>query len=189
MLRRTTGLAVAAGVLCLLLLIPGPDPQVPASNGTQPFAWNRDAFWTLLETQFREARARGCEPLRQDIDREFALVRRLIGAIDNESVGPDDPRWVEIETSLFHVAPWVAACPERLLDETMLVTSVQGDRQATVGFQTMLVTSVRATVKRQSAHWDMDSSSAREQIYRLLCGGGGSAGEALQARQEWCRAS
>jgi hypothetical protein len=161
MLRRTTGLAVAAGVLCLLLLIPSPDPQVPASNGTRPFTWNRDAFWTLLETQFREARARGCEPLRQDIDREFSLVRRLIGAIDNESVGPDDPRWVEIETSLFHVAPWVAACPERLLDETMLVTSV------------------RATAKRQSVHWDMDSSSARERIYRLLYGGRAALEEAL----------
>src|SRR2546430_17368424 len=48
---------VALAALYFLLLIPAPEPAAPAGANRTPFAWNRDAFWSSLETQLREARA------------------------------------------------------------------------------------------------------------------------------------
>ena len=50
---------VALAALYFLLLIPAPEPAAPAGANRTPFAWNRDAFWSSLETQLREARALG----------------------------------------------------------------------------------------------------------------------------------
>lgn len=153
--------AVAASAFYLLLLMPNADPVLSAPTDGRPFAWNRDDFWSSLETRFRGAREAGCETLHDQVEGELRSVRQLLASIDRETAGPDDHRWLTIETSLFNVAPLVAACPTRLLDQMELFTSV------------------RASVKRQSAHWDMDSARARERIYRVMYGGRAALEEAM----------
>src|SRR3989442_25019 len=54
---------LALSAFYLLLLIPAPESPAPAGSGRAPFTWNRDSFWSSLETQFREARLEGCEKL------------------------------------------------------------------------------------------------------------------------------
>ena len=45
-----------------LLLLPWPDPAVPAPPpGGAPFAWNQDSLWHALEAEFAATRAVGCE--------------------------------------------------------------------------------------------------------------------------------
>jgi hypothetical protein len=56
-------LVVALALLYLLLLMPAPELPVPVGANQAPFAWNRDAFWSSLEIQFKEARSVGCKAL------------------------------------------------------------------------------------------------------------------------------
>jgi hypothetical protein len=151
----------AVGLLYLLLLIPSPAPDLPLTDGTEPFAWQGDEFWSALETRFQNARRQGCESLQAPLERELGAVRQLLIEIDAESVGPDDQRWPTLETSLFRLTPLVAACPARASEHVDLFTTL------------------RSAVKRQSTHWDMDTAAARDRIYRLLYGGRAAVEEVL----------
>jgi hypothetical protein len=164
LLRLVVWTLAGAGLLYLLLLIPNSAPDVPSTGGTKPFAWNRDAFWGSLETQFRDARRQGCESLQAQLESELGAIRRLLVEIDAERLGPDDERWETLETGLFHLAPLVAACPGRASQQVALFTTV------------------RAAIKRQSTRWDMGQASARDRIYRLLYGGRAAVEEVLLQR-------
>ncbi len=143
----------ALAVLYLILLIPDPTPPLPAGPGKQPFAWNQDVLWSSLEAQFKTARAAGCAQLGGAIDSALANLRGRIDSIAAGQIDPGDARFDTLETNLFHAAPMLAACPERLNDYLQLYARM------------------REAVKDQSQRWDMNTPAARQRIYRLLYGG------------------
>lgn len=140
----------AVGLLYLLLLIPGPGPDVPSRGGMEPFAWKGDEFWSALETRFQDARRQGCDSVRAPLESELVAIRQLLAEIDAGTAGPHDQRWVTLETSLFRLTPLVAACPARASEYVDLFTAL------------------RSAVKRQSTHWDMDTAAARDRVYRSI---------------------
>jgi hypothetical protein len=79
--------------------------------------------------------------------------QELLAATATSSVAePEDRRWREIETNLFQLAPLVAAYPAGLPEYAALANAV------------------RRAAKDHSVHWDINSDSARERLYRLLYG-------------------
>ncbi len=145
----------------LALLIPEPLPTAPAGVSQQPFAWNRDAFWSSLEKQFLEARAGGCAVLAPRMDSALAVLQQQIDRIGAQDLVPADAQFDLLETNLFLLAPMTAACPQRLPDYLRLFTRV------------------RNAAKKQSEHWNMNSAEARRRVYRLLYGGRAALEEAM----------
>src|ERR1051325_3408578 len=140
------------GLLYLLLLIPEPKAELPRGAGKQPFAWQADPLWAELEHQFTAARVLGCEQLASRIDAELSQLQRLLEKLAEKSLPPEDSLFVSIETALFKLAPMLGACPQRLQDYAALANRA------------------RSEVKRQSEHWDLNSTSGRRRVYRLLFG-------------------
>lgn len=159
-------IVVALAVLYLLLLIPDHTPATPTGAARQPFVWNRDILWSSLETQFKEARRTGCEGVSNRIDASLASLRQLLDEIAAKDSGPTDAKFDLLETNMFQLGPMIGVCTERLPEYIRLYSRV------------------RETVKRQSGHWDMNSTPARQRIYRLLYGGRAALEEVmLQAPQ------
>ncbi len=141
------------GAFYLTLLIPdSPPPVAPAAAG-EPFAWDRDEYWSQLETGFQQARSVGCADLTGSIDVGFAVMDSLLSGLESGSFAPDAPVFGEIENGFFRLAMLVATCPERLHNFVN-----------TFG-------RLRLAVKNQSVNWDMNSRPARDCLYRLLYGG------------------
>ena len=148
---RSTFVALIA--LYLALLIPERKPSAPAGAGGRPFSWNRDSFWSSLESAFQTDRVAGREALVARIDAVASMVRQQLETLAAEKMACNDARFDALETNLFFLAPMVAACPEQLPAYLQLYTRM------------------REAVKGQSEHWDMESGEARERTYRLLYGG------------------
>jgi Permuted papain-like amidase enzyme, YaeF/YiiX, C92 family len=151
----------AAVAIYLLLLIPASKPPAPASANRTPFAWNRNAFWSSLEVQFRETRAVGCAGLGERMDAAISRIRRSTEVISAERLDSADPQFRLLETNLFELAPMVAACPIQLPEFARLFTRA------------------RAAVKKQSELWGMTSAQERQTVYRLLYGGRAALEEAM----------
>ena len=143
-----------AGVLLILyglLVIPELTPAPPPNPTGQPFAWNQNDMWLALEQQFREARASGCEQILEQTDTRLAHGESLVDALPVRHITSDDPVLDTIELNMFHLAPLIAVCQQRLPDYVRLITRT------------------RSAVKRQSERWDMNTS--KDRLYRLLFGG------------------
>ena len=141
------------GLLYALLLIPDFAPPVPPAGNNQPFAWNRDQYWSLLEARFRESRSLGCDQLSTRISSGFSEVEILLARLKSEALGPDAPEFSRIEDHLFNRGVLLAACPKRLPEYIKSFGEL------------------RTAVKNQSSHWDMNSKEARDALYRILYGG------------------
>jgi hypothetical protein len=166
--RRVAGRALMAlALLYLLLLIPESQPPTPKGAGKQSFQWQRDAFWAELEKQFQQMRGQGCEKLAAPIDDSLAEIQRNLAAVAATKLLPEAPVFDALETNFFHLAPMVAACPERLTEFLQAFAQM------------------RRVVKRQSESWPMDSVATRVRLYRSLYGGRAAVEEAmLQAPRE-----
>jgi hypothetical protein len=145
--------SVALSALYLALLVPERQPATPAGAGRRPFLWNRDAYWSALESQFQEARLSGCDGLAARIDALASTVKQQLDSVAARKLSPADPEFELLETNLFLLAPMIAGCPRQLPGYIQLYTRM------------------RDAVKRQSEHWDLETGAARERIYRLLYGG------------------
>ena len=150
--RVFAGVGVTFALFFLLLLLPEREPVIPPATDRQPFAWNQNAFWAELERQFVDARAVGCAGLTGRIDGAIADIGRQLDSLSENTLAPEAPAFAALETNLFHLAPMMAACPQRV-----------GDYAALIG-------RVRTEVKRQSQHWDMSLPATRQRLYRLLFG-------------------
>lgn len=160
-------LLLALAFLYLLLLIPEPQPSVPKGAGKESFQWRRDDFWAGLEKQFQEMRGQGCEKLTPLINDSLAEIQRNLDAVAAARLPPDAPVFDALETNFFHLAPMIAACPERLPEFLQAFARM------------------RSVVKRQSESWPMDSAATRARLYRSLYGGRAAVEEAmLQAPRE-----
>jgi len=156
MTRKSRRLLTLISVLCatyLVLLIPDSSPPSPPPDEREPFAWNQNKYWSLLERGFQQARASDCSDLSISISDGFASVDSLLGLLRSESKMPDAPLLSRLEDEYFRLAVLVGACPDRAAEYLATYSKL------------------RERVKRQSVKWDMDSKIARDRLYRLLYGG------------------
>lgn len=138
--------------LYLLLLIPDSTPPENFTGTKQPFVWNRDEYWHALEERFKAAQDSGCVQLSSSIEKELFQSHQLLAQLAVEALAPDSAAFDEIEKIFFEMGPNIAACPQKLPEYVQLQTRL------------------RKQVKKLSQHWDMNSPSARDRIYRLLYG-------------------
>ncbi len=140
-------------ILFLILLIPSSSPPDPPPGAKNPFAWNRDQYWSSLERELRSARPGGCNGVASKSDSGFAEIDRLLNNLASRNCQPDDSIFPGLESLFFEMAPQVGVCHELL--------------PAYIGrFKSM-----RSLIKKQSCFWDMNSETARNCLYRLIYGG------------------
>ncbi len=160
--RRLSGRGFVAVLgLYAVLLIPDRDPPPAKAADRRPFAWDRQLFWESLESSFDEARAARAGELEPRIAELRSSLEALAGLLELEDLTPGDPALERAETSVFELAPLVAANP----------ASLEGYLTA--------IERLRRGVKRQSERWDMSSPAARERLHRLLHGSRAALEEVL----------
>src|SRR5689334_16937221 len=104
--------------LYLLLLIPDARPPTPKGAGQQAFAWKRDAFWSELESKFREARKLDSVERLARFDQSREQLHRVLDLLATTNLSPSAPLFDELENRFFQLAPIAAICPERLSEFT-----------------------------------------------------------------------
>jgi hypothetical protein len=148
--RWVTRIGLFLACTYVLLLIPERGTHATAGAARRPFMWSRAQFWASLEHDFVEARRGDPAMVSNHIDRLFRENRRLLtGIADSRTL---DPKWLELETNLFKLAPLIGADRSRLPEFSVLVNHI------------------RREAKQQSMGWDLTSDSARTALYRLLFG-------------------
>jgi len=140
----------------LLLLIPVREPSLPPTAGSvqkQPFVWNQDFYWEALEAKYRQLQQSGCTDIQHQIGTELIKTAALLLQISQKQLGPDAPEFANLEKRVFEAGPLVSGCNMFIPEYIRFVTDM------------------RAVVKQQSEHWDMNSDASRITLYRLLYGG------------------
>ncbi len=138
--------------LYLILLIPL-DHNPPTSEGNKtPFSWNRDSVWKSLELKFISSNAEGCDKIKFTVDSLFKNSELLLSEISSEALDPSNEKFIELENNIFNIAPFIPVCTQYFPDY--------------INFYSNL----RKVVKEQSRHWDMNSTIAKNTLYRLLYG-------------------
>lgn len=152
---KKASFSVAAGLVGLFLLfsIPGRESNPAPVSVPRAFTWNQDERWKSLATQFRSARAAGCQMMRTQMDRQFRIGQRHLEALSVSAVGHSSALWNEVEDNVFSLGAAVAACAEK------------GDEYI------KLVAAIREGAKLQSKNWDAKDRSVHDRLYRLLYGG------------------
>ncbi|MEW5925418.1 MAG: YiiX/YebB-like N1pC/P60 family cysteine hydrolase [Candidatus Zixiibacteriota bacterium] len=151
--KLSIGIVALLCVIYALLLIPDSDPPVPIDSEKQSFAWNRDEYWSELETAFKQARQIECTALAPQIHAGFTVIDSLLIQLKNGNLEPGAPLFAKLENAFFRQGVFLAACPGSL-NEYIKRFSL-----------------MRTLAKEQSLDWDMNSPTARDCIYRLLYGG------------------
>ncbi|HCY74723.1 MAG TPA: hypothetical protein DHV28_02290 [Ignavibacteriales bacterium] len=139
-------------VLYLLLLIPLKTIQVIPKSDKKPFIWNSDSVWNKLETEFINARAKGCDKIKARVDSLFMNSEKILDEISKVTLNPSDEKFMTLENNIFKTAPLIPACSKYFSNY--------------VNFYSKL----RKVVKEQSINWNMNSSDTRNTLYRLLYG-------------------
>ncbi|MEE9555004.1 MAG: YiiX/YebB-like N1pC/P60 family cysteine hydrolase [candidate division Zixibacteria bacterium] len=160
-LKITLRISIVLISLYLLLLIPVSSIPEPEPGAKEPFLWNQDDYFSLLESLFIEARSLEPDSLSIRINRQFAEIKKSIKKLFSGFYDPTDVIFDNIEIQLFELAPLIAAEPEKLLE----FIKVYG--------------TTRNAVKDQSRRWDMNTKEARHRIYRLMYGGRAAVEEAM----------
>ena len=149
---KTVTLIGSLLVIYLLLLIPYEKVQQIQKGSNKPFIWNQDSLWENLEIEFWEAKRLGCDKIHNRIDSLFYSSDVLLNEISQKPLQPADKKFSSLEKQLFETAPLIPTCNDRFKDY--------------INFYSRL----REVVKEQSRNWDMNSSEAKNTIYRLLYG-------------------
>lgn len=139
-------------VLYLLLLIPLENNSVIPEGNKKPFIWNQDSVWNKLETEFINAKTEGCDKINPHIDSLFVNSEKVLNEISGNDLKPSDEKFATLENYIFQTAPLIPVCNQYFPDY--------------VNFYSKL----RKVVKKQSRNWNMNSTSARNTLYRLLYG-------------------
>jgi len=149
---RLTILTIALICVYSLLLWPDSMPELPAPGPTQPFLWDRDAYWSGLEEQFLAARLAYPVPLDNHVRAGLASANALLDSCRTTNLQSDSPMLTRLERAVFELGPLIAA-------ETSYLSQF-------IQFQDRL----RRTIKDQSRRWNISSVEARDRLYRLLYG-------------------
>jgi hypothetical protein len=145
-------LLISPFLIYLILLIPEPGYHPPLSSDRQAFTWNRDAYWSYLEEQFRNARAAESLALADSIRARSSRLDALLDSLQGTSLDADAPILDRLETAVFELTPWLAARPDH--PDHFISQQVQ----------------LREIIKNQSRFWDLGSVTSRDRLYRLLYG-------------------
>jgi hypothetical protein len=143
---------VSTVLLYLILLIPLPDSTEIVEGKKSPFIWNQDKFWEKLEADFNAARNVNCDKVKQKIDSMFVESEKLLDDISISSLNPTDEKFRILENNIFNVATCIPTCSEYISKYINFYTEV------------------RTIIKVNSRSWDMNSTEARNTVYRLLYG-------------------
>ncbi len=127
----------------------------------EPFRWDSDALWEMLEKRFVSARGVGCGASTTVSAAGIRRINDLVAQLRGRPVRASDARWTSLESALFEVAPLVAACPANA-------------QQFVSAYSQM-----RIVLKDQSVRWDLDDRAVRERLYRLMYGGRAAVEEVL----------
>jgi hypothetical protein len=151
-------------VACLLLI--SERSRLEATTQSSPeakqaFVWNQDAYWKALEAKYAELRLSSCRGVAAGVMVRLKGLKKLLALIDARKLEPGAPEFDELEQRMFEAVPLVSACNTGLSE----YLDVAAD--------------MRASVKRQSEHWDMKSDAARTTLYRLLYGSRGAVEEIM----------
>ena len=127
------------------------DIQTPDVNNI-PFSWNQDSVWESLELKFISANTEGCEKIKHTVDSLIKDSELLLKEISADTLDPSDEKFIILENKIFSIAPLVPVCTQFFPDY--------------INFYSNL----RKIVKEQSGNWDMNSTEAKNTLYRLLYG-------------------
>jgi hypothetical protein len=149
---KTSILILSVVLLYLLLLIPLENNQPAAEENKTPFSWNQDSLWKSLELKFLSANVEGCDKIKFTIDSLLTHSEILLNEITTNTLDPSDKKFIALENNIFIIAPLIPVCNQYFPD--------------CINFYSNL----RKVVKEQSVNWDMNSTEAKNTLYRLLYG-------------------
>ena len=149
---RTSILILSVVLLYLLLLIPLDNNQPATVGNKTPFSWNQDSVWKSLELKFIKANADGCEKIRFTIDSLLTNSEILLKEISTNTINPSDEKFITLEKNIFNIAPLIPVCAQYFPEYIKFYSEL------------------RKNVKQQSVIWDMNSTEAKNTLYRLLYG-------------------
>ena len=161
-IKWSLGVGLSVISLYLVLLIRGPATLSLPATSREAFAWNRDEYWSALESKFAAARLAGCGSLEGMIAHGLSSMDSLCACLNTDTLSPQAPVFVESEREFFELTVQVAACPSRVREYVHRYSQL------------------RTALKEQSLRWDMNSIAARDCIYRLLYGGRTAVEEVIQ---------
>jgi len=154
-------------LLYLILLIPLPGTTKIIEGKKSPFIWNQDKFWKKLEAEFNAARNVSHDKLKQKIDSILIESEKVLSQISISSLNPSDEKFRILENNIFNIATCIPACGEYLSKYIYFYTEV------------------RKVIKEESRNWDINSTEARNTVYRLHYGNRAAIEEVmLQLPQE-----
>lgn len=139
-------------VLYLLLSIPIENDLQTQEVNKIPFSWNQDSVWKSLELKFIKANADGCEKIKFNVDSLLANSEILLNEISTNTIGPSDEKFITLERNIFNIAPLIPVCAQYFPNYIKFYSEL------------------RKIVKHQSVNWDMNSTEAKNTLYRLLYG-------------------
>jgi hypothetical protein len=139
-------------LLYLILLIPLPETVKIFEGKKSPFIWNQDKFWEKLEMEFNTARNVSCDQVKRKIDSLLVESNKVLSNISISSLSPSDEKFRILENNIFNIATCIPTCSEYLAKYIDFYTDV------------------RKIIKEESRNWDMNSTEARNTVYRLLYG-------------------
>ncbi len=138
--------------LYLILLIPLHDSIEIIEGKKSPFIWNQDKFWEKLEAEFSTVRNVSCDKVKLKIDSTLVESEKVLGDISISALSPTDQKFRILENNIFNIATFIPTCSEFLSKYIDFYTEV------------------RKIIKEESRSWDMNSTEARNTVYRLLYG-------------------
>ena len=149
---KTSILILSIVLLYLLLLIPlENDLSIPEVTDT-PFTWKQDSLWKSLELKFVSANSEGCDKIQFTLDSLLTNSEILLNEIATNTLDPSDKKFIALENNIFNIAPLIPVCNQYFPEYIKFYSNL------------------RKVVKDQSINWDMNSTEAKNTLYRLLYG-------------------
>ena len=139
-------------VLYLLLLIPLENKSIIPDGNKKAFIWDRDSLWKNLEREFIKAQSEGCDKIKLRVDSLFMDSEKILSEISSTRLNPLDEKFIMLENNIFKTAPLIPVCNKYF------------------SYYVNFYSKLRKVVKEQSRNWNMNSTSARNTLYRLLYG-------------------
>jgi hypothetical protein len=150
--RIVKRLVIIVSIAYLALLLPEKKSQSFQTALSNPFVWNMDDRWNALEKEFGEARTLNKVVLDSLLNTSMQHAETLLQQLQNDSVVlAGDERLTGLLNHFFAMAPLFAAAKE--------------PREYLTYYN-----SIRAFVKQQSIHWNLNENRQRSAIYALLYG-------------------
>lgn len=139
-------------VIYLILLIPADNNSLIQGGNKIPFIWGRDSIWKNLELEFIKSISDGCDKIKFRVDSLISNSEKLLNKISKETLDPSDEIFLALEKNIFDTAPLIPVCYQYFPSYIDLYSKL------------------RKMVKKQSRNWDMNSTTAKNTLYKLIYG-------------------